>query len=158
MSDPKSFWQFLLSNPVWVLIVFMLVQQPWRPWVRNTLRVSRNTVVRAGVAAFRLLALITRRFLARPPISHDTLIIPPAGSLTTAMVAPEPMPPGPQGPPMQPQFVNNSQWMQWQAARAAHYHSETGMLMAMQAHEHELERSRFAMRSTMPRYNHALTP
>jgi hypothetical protein len=105
---------------------------------------------------------------ATPNPPQNTLIVPGTGSLAMTK-APEPMPPGTasaivmamqppvQRAPMPSMFLNNSDWTQWQAARAAHHHSETGMLMAMQAHEQELERARFAMRSTMPKYNHALT-
>jgi hypothetical protein len=135
----------LIASGIWSAAIVLAVK--FWPWIVATFSALR-------VALSSLPATLLRRLRALLPTRPPVLIVPGTASLAIATA----VPPGPQGPPMQPQFVNNSQWMQWQAARAAHHHSETGMLMAMQAHEQELERARFAMRSTMPKYNHALTP
>jgi hypothetical protein len=129
----------------------------------TALRVAAALVPTLLIVRLRALAALLRR-RARvgqlTGISHATSQS--YGSLIDA--TPEPMPPGTasaivmamQPPinrsPMLPAFLNNSMMMQ---SEAEHYR-ETGALMAMQAHERELERAaRFAMRSTMPGFSAA---
>jgi hypothetical protein len=109
------------------------------------LRVAVDTVL-------ALPKLLLHRLRARP-LSHDTLIIPPAGSLAFNEPA-EPMPPGTASalamamqPPVvsshmpspMPAFVNNSNWMQWEHVQR----------------EQEIG-ARIAMQSTMPKFNPAV--
>jgi hypothetical protein len=117
-------------------------------------------------------SLLVRRFRARSgggiivtPLTGSIIVKPLTGSIVIDVISNPPLPPGTpsatvmatqppiERPTMPSTFVNNSHVMQWHAAQ---HHRETGMLMAMRAYEEELERTRFAMRTTMPQFNHAL--
>jgi hypothetical protein len=117
-----------IINGIFVAPIFFKLQV--QPWVSKALRASRNAVIRGLAAVFALPSFLIDRLRAVPP-SRNTLIVPPTGSLVIN-TGPEPMPPGTASSiamAMQPQFkgsltpltfVNNSHWMQLEAAQRQH--------------------------------------
>jgi hypothetical protein len=155
----QTLWQIVQSNPFWFVVVALLYQQPFRPWVAKTVSASRNALA-------RLLALCTvllracvefyRRHATRP---KPTIAWISGHGISTSIgyaeltVLPEPLPPGTasalamamQPPPQRPHFnqvpyfVNNSNWAQIEAVQ-----------------RQQEQAGYFAMTATMPRFNPAL--
>jgi hypothetical protein len=136
----------------------MFFRLEFLPWVDKTLRASRNAIVRAGAATFALPALILCRMRAwlpgryamRPKPTIEQLtgqIINTSGFYSALTPVPEPLPVGTpaavatamQATPMPSRFVNTPQWMMWEAHQR----------------QHDLA-ARFAMQSTMPKFNPAM--
>jgi hypothetical protein len=111
--DPSTFWELL--GKLLISHLMRLVGRALWPWV---------------VRAFQPCIEFYRRVAAqwsRP--APEPLPVGTASAIATAM---QPM-------PMPQTFVNNSHWMQWEAAR----------------HQHDLA-AHFAMSATMPRFSNAL--
>jgi hypothetical protein len=157
-----NFLESLLSNIVNTFVIApMFFRLELLPWVGNTFRASRSAVVRAVAAIFALPTLLLARLRAQLParakiaqltgVSYATSIS--YGSMSAAND--DPLPPGTasaivmasQPPiarrPIQPPhvIVNNSIYMQWEAAQR----------------QHDLA-ARIAMQSTMPGFLNTLTP
>jgi hypothetical protein len=133
----------LCASAIWALLVAAFVT--WRA------KIWRAVVALSAVR--RLSRWRLAKFRRVPPLSLDTTITPPTGEIViNRALFSEPLPPGtssavvmamqppPQRPQMQvPHMVNNSHWMQWEAARRQ---DEIAAIVAMH--------------STMPKFNPAL--
>jgi hypothetical protein len=102
MSFRSTLLQIVLSNPFWLLIVWLLIKQPWRPWVASTVSRSRTLLLRSLAVVFalpvQLLGLrnvVARRLRGR----HVTIPLPGSfkysGEAASLILSRAPPPPSP---------------------------------------------------------------
>jgi hypothetical protein len=150
MSFRKNWFPSLVISVLQLLAGGLIYKQQVQPWVEDLLSQPRDRVLRVAGYIFGLSVLVfgllrartlwpwVRNVVARRPRSRVTLLPLSGSSLSatigaaalTASVSP-PLPPGTasaiamamQPPPQRSQleqFVNNSHWMQWEAAQRQH--------------------------------------
>jgi hypothetical protein len=161
MKSRDAYWAVLLS--VIANFLYALFVQPWVeplkracvdlvPWVENLLSQPRDRLLRIAGWTLALSVLLVGLLLRAPTLWRwlrnvvarrlrsrrgQTLALTGVGmSMSTGAGSLTPL--GALASPT-PQFVNNSQWMQWEAYQR----------------QHDLQ-ARFAMASTMPRFPPAL--